>query len=66
MKQRDEDPPIIDLHESEWRRNGKIEPILGVNGRHFIIMALLAIPISSIATWIVTGSLPAWLVSLLQ
>lgn len=59
-------PPIIDLHESEWKREGKHEPILGPNGRYFITLALLAIPINIAATWIVTGSFPVWLVSLLQ
>lgn len=30
--------PIIDLHESEWKRTGKHEPILGPNGKFFLIM----------------------------
>lgn len=31
-------PPVIDLHESEWKRTGKHEPILGPNGKFFLIM----------------------------
>jgi len=31
-------PPVIDLHESEWSRDGKHEPILGPNGLYFLIM----------------------------
>lgn len=34
----DRQTPVIDLHESEWRRDGKHEPILGPNGRHFLVM----------------------------
>ena len=37
------EPPVIDLHESEWRRDGKHEPILGPNGKYFLIMIPVAI-----------------------
>ena len=39
-------PPVIDLHESEWRRDGKHEPILGPNGKYFLIMLPTGLVIS--------------------
>lgn len=42
-------PPIIDLHESEWRRAGKHEPILGPNGKYVLIM----FPTALIIGWVV-------------
>lgn len=33
-------PPVIDLHESEWRRPGKREPIFGPNAKQFLIYAI--------------------------
>jgi len=38
MSDEKKQPPVIDLHESEWRRDGKHEPILGPNGLYFLIM----------------------------
>lgn len=34
----EQQPQVIDLHESEWKRDGKHEPILGPNGKFFLIM----------------------------
>lgn len=42
-------PPLVDLHESEWRRDGKYEPILGPNGKWFLMMIPVAIASSVIA-----------------
>lgn len=36
-------PPVIDLHESEWRRDGKHEPIFGPNALQFFIYFVAAI-----------------------
>lgn len=41
----DERPPHVDLHPSEWRREKKNEPFLGVNGAFIILLTALAIPI---------------------
>lgn len=43
-------PPVIDLHESEWKRTGKHEPILGPNGKFFLIMFPLGLIISGLVS----------------
>ncbi len=40
----DDEKPLLDLHPSEWRHEKKREPILGVNGREFLIYAAVSIP----------------------
>lgn len=39
----DRQPPVIDLHESEWKREGKHEPIFGPNAKGLLITIPLAI-----------------------
>ena len=56
----DKEPPIIDLHPSEWGKIDRRQPILGVNGKHFLLMFALAFPIGAIVTFIVTGYFPYW------
>lgn len=56
----------VDLDPSEWSRVGKREPILGPNGRHFLIIFLLGFPVSALAMLLVTGELPYWLRHFLQ
>ncbi len=36
-------PPVIDLHESEWRRDGKHAPIFGPNAKVFLIYTVCGI-----------------------
>ena len=43
MRDDDKEPPFIELHESEWHRTGKHEPILGPNGKHFLIYFVAAL-----------------------
>lgn len=38
-------PPVIDLHESEFHRPGKREPIFGPNAKEFLIYAI-SLPIA--------------------
>lgn len=59
-------PPVIDLHESEWKRDGKHEPIFGPNAKPLLFTMIAAVPCHAIATWVVTGSPPLWLFQLLQ
>lgn len=54
MTEDDDDGPVIDLHESEWRHEGEKEPFWGPNAAHFGIMFLLSIPISLTAHFAVT------------
>ena len=49
----DRQPPVIDLHESEWRRDGKHEPILGPNGKFFLIMFPTGLAISYLVNLVV-------------
>lgn len=58
--------PFLDLHPSEWSRDEKHEPVLGVNGLYFLIMFALGFPISIIAGLVVYGELPYFLQHLLQ
>lgn len=62
----DDKPPFIDLHESEWTREGKKEPFFGENGAQFLIMFLAGFPISALAALLVTGELPYYLRHFLQ
>ncbi|MDQ0998080.1 hypothetical protein QFZ34_003262 [Phyllobacterium ifriqiyense] len=50
--------PIIDLHESEWVRTGKREPILGPNGEEFLWSIPLAIGSCLIAKVIIGALWP--------
>lgn len=45
-----DEPPIIDLHESQWDRKGKRQPFWGPNAGQFLIYAI-SMPI---AYWIVS------------
>lgn len=53
----DKQPPVIDLHESEWRRTGKHEPILGPNGKFFLWMIPVTIVCVITAQILVEGIL---------
>lgn len=39
-----DDGPVVDLHESEWSRDGKRAPIFGPNAPLFAIMMLASYP----------------------
>lgn len=54
----DKNTPILDLHESEWRREGKHEPILGPNGKQFLWSIPLAIGSFLLAKFIVEALWP--------
>lgn len=43
--------PEIDLHESEWSRAGKREPVLGFHGLYFLIMFPTAFLIYQAVAW---------------
>ena len=47
----DEDDKQVDLHDSEWRREGKREPVLGPNGMFFLIMFPLSIFVYYVVSW---------------
>lgn len=63
---KDKEPPFIDLHPSQWESKVTPQPFLGENGKHALILFVLAFPISAIAGLLVTGELPYWLLPLLQ
>jgi hypothetical protein len=44
-------PPVIDLHESEWRRAGKYEPIFGPNAKGFLIYT-----VCGIVSWLIASN----------
>jgi hypothetical protein len=56
---------LIDLHPSQWDRERHRQPFFGQSGRIFLILFLLAFPVSAAATLLVTGELPYWLQHLL-
>lgn len=43
---------FVDLHESEWSRTGKKEPILGPNGIYFLIMFPTSFAIYHAVAWL--------------
>lgn len=56
----------VDLDPAEWSRDGKYEPFFGPEGKGFLILFLLGFPVSAVATRIIAGEWPLWLLSLLQ
>ena len=62
----DKEPPVVDLHPSEWSKVDSPQPFLGANGAYVLIMFALGFPVSALATLLITGELPYWLQHLLQ
>lgn len=58
MMDDEKQPPIIDLHESEWKREGKHEPFWGPNAKSFAIMIPLYIASFLIAKTVVEALWP--------
>jgi len=56
----------FDLEPTEYREESKPEPFWGYNGRDTLILFVLSFPIGAIATWLVTGRFPYWLLPLLE
>lgn len=46
----------VDLHESEWAKDGKKQPILGTNGALFLIVFASSFPIGYFCKWYFTFS----------
>lgn len=65
MKPYDE-KPVLDLDRSEWGEADRRQPFLGVNGKHFLLMFVLAFPVTALATLVVTGRFPYWVKPLLE
>lgn len=56
----------VDLDPSEWTYRGKKEPFWGSNAKMFAFYLAVAPVATIIASVVVTGSLPPWLLNLLQ
>jgi hypothetical protein len=46
------EPKQIDLHETQWDREGKKQPFWGENGHMFAFYLIVGIPLGLLVQWV--------------
>lgn len=56
----------LDLEKTEWRKAEEPEPFWGFNAKSVLIMLVVGLAATVLASWLVTGRFPYWFQALLE